>query len=183
MTVKLSGCNDDLEDTSEIFIGQIPLQNFTDGQYVHPMAHSLPSGPIPEQIPRNTPLTNTQVNPVNAYPGFQPQNNQPGNAYPGYPNPGNAYPGCQPNNGNAYPGYQPNPGNTYPGFPPQNNQPYPGNAYPGFQPQPSVIPTAPALDTGYPNSGINNPNNGIGFRVDVPVSNQPPGPGYPMHNM
>ncbi|CAG4955572.1 unnamed protein product [Parnassius apollo] len=47
--IKLSGCNDDMEDESEIYIGLIPLEITTRGNiYVHPMSHSLPKDPIPD---------------------------------------------------------------------------------------------------------------------------------------
>ncbi|CAK1580798.1 unnamed protein product [Parnassius mnemosyne] len=47
--IKLSGCNDDMEDESEIYIGLIPLEITTRGnRYVHPLSHSLPDDPIPD---------------------------------------------------------------------------------------------------------------------------------------
>lgn len=79
--VKLSGCDDDLEDESEICLGLIPLIGFTQDEYKHPMAHSLPDGPIPDPLqapvginsgviePSNSPYTTSQVSHVqSSYP-------------------------------------------------------------------------------------------------------------------
>ncbi|XP_028173053.1 arrestin domain-containing protein 2-like isoform X2 [Ostrinia furnacalis] len=139
VVVKLSGCTDDLEDAGEIFMGQIPLANFTDGRYEHPMAHSLPSGPVPEYFPQSEPAT-TQINPVNA---FHTQSVNP--------------------QVNMYPGYQHPQANVYPGavHPPSNQV----SAYPGYPQQPLISPTAPVLDAYPPTSSVSNPMYDMGFRA------------------
>ncbi|XP_068622640.1 arrestin domain-containing protein 2-like [Battus philenor] len=49
VTIKLSGCNNDLHNESEIYIGMIPLEISTGGApYIHPMIHSLPKAPLPD---------------------------------------------------------------------------------------------------------------------------------------
>nr|XP_034833556.1 arrestin domain-containing protein 2-like [Maniola hyperantus] len=58
--IKLSGCNEDLEDEAEICIGLVPIGENTDLTH-HPMADKLPNGPIPD---RN--------NAVNLPPEYQP---------------------------------------------------------------------------------------------------------------
>ncbi|XP_045776138.1 arrestin domain-containing protein 2-like [Maniola jurtina] len=45
--IKLSGCNEDMEDEAEICIGLVPIGVTTDLTQ-HPMADKLPSGPIPD---------------------------------------------------------------------------------------------------------------------------------------
>ncbi|XP_075979622.1 arrestin domain-containing protein 2-like [Anticarsia gemmatalis] len=47
ITIKLSGCNDDLQDETEICLGLVPIQEQLDQEYHHPMADHLPQGPIP----------------------------------------------------------------------------------------------------------------------------------------
>ncbi|XP_063830159.1 arrestin domain-containing protein 2-like [Ostrinia nubilalis] len=139
VVVKLSGCTADLEDADEIFMGQIPLANFTDGRYEHPMAHGLPSGPVPEYFPQSEPAT-TQINPVNA---FHTQSVNP--------------------QVNVYPGYQHPPANVYPGavHPPSSQV----SAYPGYPQQPLISPTAPVLDAYPPTSSVSNPMYDMGFRA------------------
>ncbi|CAB3244963.1 unnamed protein product [Arctia plantaginis] len=46
-TISLSGCNDELQEESEICLGLVPLRETLISEYIHPMADSLPSGPIP----------------------------------------------------------------------------------------------------------------------------------------
>lgn len=84
-TIKLSGCNDDLEDEAEICLGLVPLNETLNGVYVHPLSQSLPQGPIPD-----IPVINQQENrqdghQQSAYPG---QNINIGFQTPaGYPTP------------------------------------------------------------------------------------------------
>nr|XP_034833159.1 arrestin domain-containing protein 1-like [Maniola hyperantus] len=74
VVIKLSGCNEDLEDEAEICIGLVPIGENTDLTH-HPMADKLPNGPIPD---RN--------NAVNLPPEYQPyttnQNQTNVQAYP-----------------------------------------------------------------------------------------------------
>lgn len=51
ITIKLSGCNDDLQDEAEICLGLIPLHETVQGTYVHPLADRLPAGPVPPLTP------------------------------------------------------------------------------------------------------------------------------------
>lgn len=59
-TIKLSGCNDDLQDDTEICLGLVPINEMVQGTYRHPMAHCLPSAPIPEP-----PTFNGSTTPIN----------------------------------------------------------------------------------------------------------------------
>ncbi|XP_026741329.1 arrestin domain-containing protein 2-like [Trichoplusia ni] len=47
ITIKLSGCTDDLDDEAEICLGLVPVSGFLEGEYTHPLANRLPKGPIP----------------------------------------------------------------------------------------------------------------------------------------
>lgn len=62
--MQVSGCNDDHEDETEIFIGLVPISTLVQ-QYVHPLQSDLPNAPIPQALP-NPPIQNTTASPNNA---------------------------------------------------------------------------------------------------------------------
>ncbi|CAH0588224.1 unnamed protein product [Chrysodeixis includens] len=47
ITIKFSGCAEDLDDEAELCIGLIPVSGFLEGEYRHPLADKLPKGPVP----------------------------------------------------------------------------------------------------------------------------------------
>lgn len=81
--MQVSGCNDDYEDETEIFIGLIPITSLVQ-QYVHPMQSDLPNAPIPQSLP-NPPIQNTTAFPNNApYPNTGHPNTNAGYATTGF---------------------------------------------------------------------------------------------------
>lgn len=183
--LKLSGCNDFMEDEAQIYLGFVPIAELVNGQYKHPMEHDLPSGPIPDlnapnqfiqpyvypSITLENKLQNVHVQNATNYPGS--------NAYPGNPPyPGNApYPTNGPSNA-PYPGASPG----YPGA----NAPYPGNPPPpgASPPYPGVSPPYPVANPPYPHDKPNNlpyPTNPPPF-APSPAGFKIPAesPGYPM---
>ncbi|CAH0399336.1 unnamed protein product [Chilo suppressalis] len=165
VTVKLSGLHSDLIDSSPFFIGLKPFSDFGKGPYVHPMAHSLPSGPIPDYVP-SQPTTNpvqrseigfvesipspailnqsfvSQQPNCSQYPGTGYNYNQSGYSHPNQPVPGYPNP--------PIPGYPTQPVSGYPhqpvsGYPIQPVTVYPGN-YPVRSPNSSgYSPSAPSI--------------------------------------
>ncbi|KAG6453950.1 hypothetical protein O3G_MSEX008424 [Manduca sexta] len=154
-TIKLSGCKDDLQDESEICLGLVPLKSFTEGEYVHPMVHSLPKEPIPnpqsEHVspgfvePSNTPYsTKTQFDPFQNSP-------TPNKRPPGYVGstehislnvaPTHEIGFVVPDGSGQQP--YPNPVNPYPPYPGNMpaQYPYPGN--PGVPLGVGAAPSAP----------------------------------------
>ncbi|XP_061719685.1 arrestin domain-containing protein 1-like [Cydia pomonella] len=153
--IVLSGCNDDVEDEMEICLGQIPIREMIDGEYVHPLQSDLPMGPMPhpgeppiEIPPYVYPSQTIQVvstYTVSAYPGSY----APPAGYP-YPNQNQPYPGANPSPNPPYPGANPpypgvnlttGPNPPYPG----PNPPYPSNPAPaapviGFVASPAYPP-------------------------------------------
>ncbi|CAB3244966.1 unnamed protein product [Arctia plantaginis] len=160
LSIEVSGCHQDADESHPIIFGNIPLVGFQDNVL----------NPLQDQMPKNMPGENIQSGNYYPAPAIIPQpqavtaqpngNYQQNTPYPG-PQP---YPGIQPypNPGNQpypYPGNQPypNPGNQpYPNqpYPPQGNQLYPNQPYPivtpysdsgspypaGNLPQPSPVP-------------------------------------------
>ncbi|XP_047996419.1 arrestin domain-containing protein 1-like isoform X2 [Leguminivora glycinivorella] len=162
MKIVLSGCNDDLEDEMEICLGQIPIREMVDGDYVHPLQSDLPKGPIPH--PGEPPI---EIPPY-VYPSqtIQVISNYTVSAYPGsyappagysYPNQNQPYPGANPTASPSYPGGNPiaSPNPPYPGGNPiaSPNPPYPGVPGPN-PPYPSNPTPAPVIgfvaSPGYP---------------------------------
>lgn len=109
VTIKLSGCNNDMQEESELYIGLIPLEITTGGSaYVHPLKHRLPRGPPPSGPPlptpygsrndisiSNAPLETSTPHPTNHYPvqsHISPLNSQGANPQPPYPTPSAPYP-------------------------------------------------------------------------------------------
>ncbi|KAJ8714743.1 hypothetical protein PYW07_002968 [Mythimna separata] len=182
ITIKLSGCNDELQDEAELCLGQVPVQVFTNGPYVHPMAHSLPTGPIPNPentteflIPpptvsirgSNTSLQRVQYNQAQAYQGNQgPYSNNP----PPYPYP----------SGNVSMEMKARPlqGSDI-GFKLPEVVPIGGPGYPTSGPgYPTSGPGYPTSGPGYPTSGPGYPTSGPGYPTSGPV-HPTAGPGYP----
>uniref|UniRef100_A0A2A4K6V2 Arrestin C-terminal-like domain-containing protein n=1 Tax=Heliothis virescens TaxID=7102 RepID=A0A2A4K6V2_HELVI len=112
--IKLSGCNDELQDEAEICLGLVPLREFTQSEYVHPMADQLPIGPIPDRGRHalapppvasdfrgsNNSLQKVQYNPAeSSYPTNPQVHYNPQNAYPNSPPP---YPGVSYPTGNSF---------------------------------------------------------------------------------
>ncbi|XP_063539755.1 arrestin domain-containing protein 1-like isoform X2 [Cydia strobilella] len=171
----LSGCNDDLEDEMEICLGQIPIREMIDGEYVHPLQSDLPKGPIPH--PGEPP---TEIPPY-VYPSqtLKVISNYTVSAYP-YPNQNQPYPGVDPSAGAnpPYPGGIP----PYPG----GISPYPGGIppYPGGNPIATPNPPYPGvpgpnqggLGPGTPGYGgfPSNPAPVIGFVVTPYNTSAPP---------
>ncbi|PZC77298.1 hypothetical protein B5X24_HaOG203532 [Helicoverpa armigera] len=101
--IKLSGCHDDLQDDAEICLGLVPIRESINGEYVHPMADQLPTGPIPDRVRdslapppvaagfrgSNTSLQRVQYNPAESSYPTNPQApyNPAGNPYPNNPPP------------------------------------------------------------------------------------------------
>ncbi|KAJ8718686.1 hypothetical protein PYW08_002923 [Mythimna loreyi] len=197
ITIKLSGCNDELQDEAELCLGQVPIQVFTDAPYVHPLAHSLPTGPIPNPnntteflIPppapgnrgSNTSLQRVQYNQSQAYQPQGPFSNNP----PPYPYPGGngGYPTqntpvsmemkARPLQGSDI-------GFKIPEVVPIGNTPYPtgGPGYPTGGPgYPTSGPGYPTSGPGYPTSGPGYPTGGPGYPTSGP-GYPTSGPGYP----
>lgn len=88
VSVQVSGCNDDYEDETEIYIGLVPISTLVQ-QYVHPLQSDLPNAPIPQGVPNiHPPMQNAPAYPNNAsvtnigfpnvnagYPNSSPSNN------------------------------------------------------------------------------------------------------------
>lgn len=93
VTVEISGCNDNFEDETELFIGLVPISSLVQ-QYVHPLQSDLPNAPIPEGLPK-PPIQTTVAPPSNAsYPntGYSIPN-----PIAGYPNANAGYNTNSPN--------------------------------------------------------------------------------------
>ncbi|CAH0758267.1 unnamed protein product [Diatraea saccharalis] len=171
VTVKLPGCHNDLVETSPFYVGLKPVSTFGKGDYVHPMAHSLPSGPIPDypSVPAsnyaateknqigfvkpvpatlNESFKSQQLNTQPPNTGYQNQSgyhNQPGYlTQPGYGN----QPGYQNQSGyQNKPGYPNPPVSVYPNIIYHNTNQNLTPQYPGLTtvPTPHYSPTAPPL--------------------------------------
>ncbi|CAH0687634.1 unnamed protein product [Spodoptera exigua] len=176
VTIKLSGCNDELQDEAEICLGLVPVREFTE-EYVHPLAHNLPVGPIPDasQAPPHLllpPVTigfrgsNTSLNRVQVAPSqLSPYQNNP----PPYPGLNNSYPGSR----STSPVSMEMKPKVEIGFT------VPAGANTGY----------PGAGSGYPGSGSGYPGAGPGYPTNPPVGGYPPSyaasvqPPYPTGNM
>lgn len=154
VTIKLSGCNDELQDEAEICLGLVPLREFTE-EYVHPLADSLPTGPIPDasQAPPHLllpPVTNAvraQSNSSLNRVQYAPPQQNPYQNPPPYPGLNSSYPGQRPVSSTSM----------------------------EMKPKLEIGFNVPAdVNTGYPGAGSSYPGAGSGY----------PGtrPGYPQPN-
>lgn len=150
VTIKLSGCNDELQDEGEICLGLVPLREFTE-EYVHPLADSLPTGPIPDisQAPPHLLLppviitnavrsSNASLNRVQ----YAPTQLNPYQNPPPYPGLNSGYPG------------------------PRSASP----AQMEMKPKLEIGFTIPAdVNTGYPGAGSGYPRSGPAYPTNPPV--------------
>ncbi|KAI5643937.1 arrestin domain-containing protein 1 [Phthorimaea operculella] len=182
VTIKLSSCNDDLEDESEIFIGLVPLSSLVDN-YQHPMQSDLPQAPIPD--PKFAPPVQNMP-----YQGDAMQNSAANNTSSSpYPSSGGPFPSVTPYPPNA----SPNQSNETPHAPKSapyssNSSPFPSHATPyppdkANQPHPQHGTPMASLRTG--NIGFVSPPKDYGKKSPSPEANPPyPGanPPYPGAN-
>ncbi|XP_063627193.1 arrestin domain-containing protein 2-like isoform X1 [Cydia splendana] len=163
MKLVLSGCNDDLEDEMEICLGQIPIREMIDGDYVHPLQSDLPAGPIPH--PGEPPI---EIPPY-IYPSqtLQIISTYTVSAYP-YPNQNQPYPGVNHSTG-ANPPYH----GRIPPYLGGNPTTAPNPPYPGGNPIATPNPPYPG---GNPTTTPNPPYPG-GNPIATPNPPYPGGPG------